>query len=100
MEAGLLAEDDAVPAVMASCGELLAAGGSDADTETAFVLVSAVRENYPKAPDAPRAATVEAGMRLAAAREAAPHTATTPFYAAARRPARRPCASSTTRRGR
>jgi hypothetical protein len=82
VQAGLLADDDAVPAVMASCGELLATAGSDADTETAFALVTAVRENYPKAPDAPRAATVEAGMRLAAARDAAPHTATSPFYAA------------------
>ena len=83
VEAGLLAEDDAVPRVMTACGELLARADSDADRATAFVLVSAVREHYPKAPDAPRAATVEAGLRLAAARDA-PHTATTPFLAAPR----------------
>jgi hypothetical protein len=81
VEAGLLAKDDAVPPVMTSCGELLARAGSDEDKAVAFALVTAVREAYPTAPDAPRAATVEAGLRLAAAR-GAPHTATSPFHAA------------------
>jgi len=83
VDADLLAKDDAVPSVMTACGELLARADSDADRAAAFALVSAVREKYPTSPDAPRAATVEAGLRLAAAR-GAPHTATTPFLAAAR----------------
>jgi hypothetical protein len=44
--------------------------------------VGNVRMEYPKAAEAPRAATVEAALRLAVARRA-PHTATTPFRARA-----------------
>lgn len=76
MDAGILRRDDAVPQMLTECGELLA----DTDRVTAFVLVSAVREDYPKAKEAQEAATVEAELRLAVAK-GAPHTATTPFQA-------------------
>jgi hypothetical protein len=81
VEGRLLAADDAVPPVLAACGERLAKNTSEDDRAAAFVLVSTVRRDYPEAADAPRAATVEAALRLSLARRA-PHTATSPFLAA------------------
>jgi hypothetical protein len=80
VDAGILTRDDAVPQMLTACGELLAESRGADDRVTAFVLVSAVREDYPKAPEAPAAATVEAELRLAVA-QGAPHAATTPFQA-------------------